>query len=289
MNNLTFQMYNVIEPVNRYKHNKTLLLASAKQELLYNNIHHDDTDRLKELGTKFLRTVENGVTGAIYRGHNPEFNEENRKLGNDWPGACGHTMVGFVRLNNIKTVIEDTLARSVPGDFMELGVWRGGSCIYAAAVYLTLGVQRNIYVFDAFEPISGYGESSDYLAVSLDQIKQNFDNYGLLESNIIFRKGLFESTLKEFASEYPQTKLAILRMDSNFYDPHMHSFYYVLPFVQTGGYLIFDDIVSHPAVAAAWRDFQAWHGLAYELIQLDHHSAYVQITAPVVPDFSRWS
>ena len=49
----------------------------------------------------FLRIVENGVTGALYKGHNPEFNEEKRKTADNWPGTCGHTMVGFVRLHNV--------------------------------------------------------------------------------------------------------------------------------------------------------------------------------------------
>ena len=198
-------------------------------------------------------------------------------------------MVGFVRLNNIKTLIEDTLTKGVPGDFMELGVWRGGSCIYAAAVYLTLGVNRDIYVFDAFESIPAYTVSTDYLCVSQEQVRQNFDNYGLLADNIKFKKGRFEVTLKEFASESPNTTLAVLRLDSNFYDSYMHSFYYALPFLQPGGYLIFDDIISHTDVARAWNDFQLWNNLSYELIQIDHHSAFLQLKAHVVPDFSKWN
>jgi O-methyltransferase len=61
------------------------------------------------------------------------YNATMRKGGDDWP-PLGHTMVGHDRLHNIRDLIKAVVRNNVPGDFAELGVWRGGSCIYAKAV-----------------------------------------------------------------------------------------------------------------------------------------------------------
>jgi hypothetical protein len=35
-------------------------------------------------------------------------------------------MVGHLRLDNVRRIIEDVVENNIPGDFVELGVWRGG-------------------------------------------------------------------------------------------------------------------------------------------------------------------
>ena len=53
-----------------------------------------------------------------------------RANGEDWP-AAGHTMVGHMRLRNVREALMRVVRDGVPGGFAELGVWRGGTCIYA--------------------------------------------------------------------------------------------------------------------------------------------------------------
>src|SRR5262249_38955884 len=51
-----------------------------------------------------------------------------------------HTMIGLKRLDNLQWCIEDALARGVPGDLIETGVWRGGATIMMRAVLKAHGV-----------------------------------------------------------------------------------------------------------------------------------------------------
>ena len=63
--------------------------------------------------------------------------------------------------------IEHALAAGVQGDFVELGVWRGGASIYACAVLNVLGQhQRTVHLFDIFGLIEGYASATEFLDVN---------------------------------------------------------------------------------------------------------------------------
>src|SRR5437762_1174972 len=67
------------------------------------------------------------------------FDPAARLEGRDWPPTA-HTMIGLKRLDNLQFCIEDVLARGVPGDLMETGVWRGGASIFMRGVLKAHGV-----------------------------------------------------------------------------------------------------------------------------------------------------
>mmetsp|Transcript_7093 Transcript_7093/g.43876 ORF Transcript_7093/g.43876 Transcript_7093/m.43876 type:complete len:336 (-) Transcript_7093:5493-6500(-) len=209
-----------------------------------------------------------------------------RFFGNDWP-PLGHTMVGHVRLRNIRHTLEACIADSVEGDFAELGVWRGGASIYAKAVLATHGVQnRRVFVMDAFESLHQYGNHKTFLQTSESQVKHNFFKYGLLDSGVTFIRGLFKDSLPHFKDRYPETRIAVLRIDSNFYDSYQDALYYLYELVPTGGFVIFDDVMSHAAVMRCWQDFKKEQGLPEELEQIDDHSAFFRKTKQIRVNFS---
>jgi O-methyltransferase len=61
-------------------------------------------------------------------------NQVNRDQGLDWP-LFGFTMTGTKRIENLQNCLQACLRENVPGDFVETGVWRGGSCILAKAIF----------------------------------------------------------------------------------------------------------------------------------------------------------
>src|SRR5688572_18288556 len=82
----------------------------------------------------YLDLMQRCLTGWIYADlQGVPFDEGSRLEGRDWP-AIGHTMVGFKRLENLRTCVEDVIDRQVPGDLIETGVWRGGSTIFMRAI-----------------------------------------------------------------------------------------------------------------------------------------------------------
>ena len=53
-----------------------------------------------------------------------------------------------------------------------------------------------------------------YLAVSLGEVKANFERYGLLDEQVMFIKGWFRDTLPDV----PADALAVLRLDGDMYE-----------------------------------------------------------------------
>jgi hypothetical protein len=126
---------------------------------------------------------------------------QRRLEGRDWP-ADGLTMVGMKRLDNVQMCIERVLADRVPGDLVETGVWRGGTAMFMRAVLKAHGVtDRLVFAADSFEglPVPDPAEypvdegsrfhESEYLAVPLETVKENFARYDLLDDQVRFVKG----------------------------------------------------------------------------------------------------
>jgi hypothetical protein len=206
-----------------------------------------------KLAHKYLHLVEMAVTGSLTDEAGRcntaamcrldillPYNATTRREGDDFP-PFGHTMVGHLRLHNIRDLIKAVVRDNVPGDFAELGVWRGGSCIYAKAVLDVMAEDtRNVLVFDAFESISTYGVvMSQYLQTSVAAVEHNFAKYGLLDDHVKFFKGLFKDTVPTFRQQHNGSKIAILRIDGNFYDSYQDALYHLYELVPVGGYVIF--------------------------------------------------
>lgn len=247
--------------------------------------------------TMYVRLLEMAVVGSLFdeKGHvEPDTTKElrthpydfaRRATGDDWP-TVGHTMVGHLRIRNVREAIARVMhgPSAVHGDFAELGVWRGGVGIYARGLLDALDQShRKVLMFDAFDTMESdgkYGAASHYLSVSQKQVRHNFDKYGLLSDSVEFYSGLFRVTAQSFRESNidpygkPMRSIAVLRVDGNFYESYQDVFYSLYDFVPKGGIVILDDIMSHPPVQLFWKHFQEDQGLSITLHQIDHHSAW---------------
>lgn len=86
-------------------------------------------------------------------------------------------MVGLVRLRNVADILWQVMANAIPGDFAELGVWRGGTCIFAKSILDVMGETRLVHVFDAFGTIPDYSGSAEFLAVRIETVMNGFHMY----------------------------------------------------------------------------------------------------------------
>ncbi|OLC57023.1 MAG: hypothetical protein AUH85_04420 [Chloroflexi bacterium 13_1_40CM_4_68_4] len=166
-----------------------------------------------------------------------------RDEGHDWP-ADGYTMIGQRRLDNIQLCITELLRRNVPGDLIEAGVWRGGAAIFMRAVLKAYNsVDRNIWVADSFQGLpvanaaaypadagSGFW-AFPQLAVSLENVKANFERFGLLDEHVRFLPGWFKDTLPEA----PIERLALLRIDADMFESTMDALRSLYPKLSRGG------------------------------------------------------
>ena len=213
-----------------------------------------------------------------------EIYDEPQVEGKIWPTAA-HTMIGLDRLNMLQFCVEDVLANDVPGDLIETGVWRGGATIFMRAILKAYGVEdRHVWVADSFEglpsPEAGRyphdAESNfhtfDELAISLEQVKSNFERYGLLDDRVRFLKGWFSDTLPEA----PIERLAVVRLDGDMYESTMDALVNLYPKLSVGGYLIVDDYGAVPACRQAIHDYREAHDIHEEIQSIDYTGVFWQ-------------
>ncbi len=109
-------------------------------------------------------------------------------------------------------------------------MWRGGACIFMRAVLAAHDVHdRVVWCADSFEglpkpnatlyPADAGDEHHTHapLAISLGEVKANFERYGLLDEQVRFLKGWFKDTLPTA----PIERLALLRLDGDMYESTM--------------------------------------------------------------------
>jgi O-methyltransferase len=211
------------------------------------------------------------------------FDEEKRAGGRDWPPDA-HTMIGLRRLDNLQFCIEDVLSREVPGDLIETGVWRGGATIFMRAVLKANGVRdRRVWVADSFEGLPPpdpvrYPRDADSppfhkfreLAIPLEQVKANFERYGLLDEQVKFLRGWFRDTLPPA----PIERLAVVRLDGDMYESTIDGLENLYPKLSVGGFLIVDDYGVIAACREAVHDYRNAHAITEEIIPIDLAGVY---------------
>ena len=192
-------------------------------------------------------------------------------------------MVGLLRLDNLQHCIARVVADNVPGDLMETGVWRGGSAIFMrAALHAYHDRSRLVWAADSFQGLprpdperypADAGDthwSAPNLAVSLEEVKANFDRYGLLDGRVRFVAGWFRDSLPNCLVE----RLSVLRLDGDMYESTFVALRSLYEKLSVGGYVIVDDYGAVPACRQAVEDFRAERGITEPVEPIDWTGAF---------------
>jgi O-methyltransferase len=194
--------------------------------------------------------------------------------GMHWPERA-HTMIGRKRMENIRYCLQDVLKNNIEGDVIETGVWRGGACIFMKGILKTYNSDKKVFVADSFEGLpppdpkypADRGDKHHtikILAVSLEEVTQNFKRYDLLDENVVFIKGFFEHSIPKA----PINKLAVLRLDGDMYSSTIQVLESLYDKVSSGGYIIIDDFCI-PNCRTAVNDFRANRNITEEMTIID--------------------
>jgi len=149
-----------------------------------------------------------------------------REIGWDWPSRA-ESMIGLRRMDNIEHCVRTVLEDDVPGDLIEVGVWRGGACIFMKANLMAWGdTTRNVWVADSFQGLPK-PDSTKFpadagdelhkrggLSIGADQVRHNFERYGVLDERVKFLVAWFKDTLPTA----PIKALAVMRLDGDMYE-----------------------------------------------------------------------
>jgi hypothetical protein len=248
-------------------------------------------DRCRDL---YLDLLEETLSGAILEdiGYipNPDapapslpgaYDAQRRARGIDWPSHA-HTMIGLARLHNLRQLVTQVLDEDIPGDLIETGVWRGGACIFMRAVLAAYGINdRRVWVADSFAGLPPPNPHAfpadtgsqlhriDLLSVSLEQVKENFSKYGMLDEQVVFLKGWFKDTLPVA----PIDRLAILRLDGDLYESTIQALDALYRRVSPGGFVIIDDY-GLAGCRKAVEDFRAQHEISENIQNVDGSAIY---------------
>lgn len=233
----------------------------------------------------YLDLLKRCLTNTIYEdpSFDGPFSSEERAVGRDCPRQA-HTMIGRARLDNLHALGKDVLGNGTEGDFLEAGVWRGGASIFMRGFLKAYGSrERRVWVADSFEglppPDAKYPADAgsrlhavEPLRITLNEVRENFERYGLLDDQVQFLPGWFKDTL----AEAPIDKLALLRLDGDMYGSTIEALDALYEKITPGGFVIIDDYGAVEACQKAVEHFRAGHRITSPLIAVDWTGVYWQ-------------
>jgi hypothetical protein len=171
-----------------------------------------------------------------------------------------YTMTSVERMYALWQAAGYIARAGVPGDYVECGVWRGGSSMLAALTFARAEEQgRRLWLYDTFEgmteptdrdrafdsatPISDqWGdyrtETGFTLAyASLGEVEANMQAAGIAPDRLEYVVGPVEETIPARAPE----QISLLRLDTDWYSSTRHELEHLYPKLSPGGVLIVDD------------------------------------------------
>lgn len=169
------------------------------------------------------------------------------------------TMTSMERVYALYDSCRYIIKNNIQGDFVECGVWKGGSAMVIAYTLLKLNItDRKIYLYDTFEGMSEpedmdvdivnrkAGDLMDMDKEKLthawayspeEEVRNNIFSTGYEKENIIFVRGKVEDTIPNTIPE----KISLLRLDTDWYASTQHELEHLYPRLSSHGILIIDD------------------------------------------------
>lgn len=179
--------------------------------------------------------------------------------------AAPHTMTSPSRLVAAIDAVDYVVQRGIPGALVECGVWRGGTVLAMVLRLQSLGVtDREVYLYDTFEGMTeptsldtstfdepallgwkraqATGQTAwDWVfgpeAFNVESVKELLFSSGYPRERLHFVVGPVEDTIPGTMPD----QIALLRLDTDWYESTRHELVHLYPRLVDGGALIIDD------------------------------------------------
>lgn len=237
------------------------------RELIIRNVKRG----LGRYGYELVRIQSDRTSSVALEEFPPDFDDATKET---IRAVEGYTMAGPEKMFALCQAVRHLVARGVPGAFVECGVWRGGSMMAAARTLLELNAgTRDLYLFDTYEGMPAPTEHDidiDGVSVlerwnsqkrnrltprearaSLEEVRQAMQRVGYEPSLVHFVKGMVEDTIPTEAPD----QIALLRLDTDYYESTRHEMFELYPRLAPGGVLIIDDYGHFKGAEKAVREF----------------------------------
>jgi hypothetical protein len=165
------------------------------------------------------------------------------------------TMTSPERIYAVIQAVRYLARAAVSGALVECGVWKGGSMAAVARTLLQMNdVSRDLYLFDTFRGMTKPGvvdvdysgkqaskvwaeSNGGWCEAPLEQVKSALYATGYPTDRIHFIEGRVEDTIPASAPE----SIALLRLDTDWYESTYHELIHLFPRLTRAGVLIIDD------------------------------------------------
>jgi O-methyltransferase len=180
----------------------------------------------------------------------------------------------------------------IPGAFVECGVWKGGSVMAMAKTLLAAGdVERDLSLFDTFDGMPPPGDADRsfdgvpasrqlqrdapgtgvWARAGCDEVRRNLASTGYPPDRLHFIRGRIEDTIPKHAPE----SIALLRLDTDWYESTRHELMHLYPRLVRGGVLIIDDYGHWQGAQQATDEYFSTLGSPVLLHRIDYTARIV--------------
>lgn len=188
----------------------------------------------------------------------PDFDEQTVRI---IDAVNEYTMTTPERVHAAIQAVRYVVANNIEGSIVECGVWKAGSTMAMALTLKELGDEtRDLYLYDTYSGMSAptdddisisgkpaerkfnarktTEDSSEWCRSPIDEVRENVFSTGYRKNKFHFIEGKVEDTLPEMN---PAPPIAVLRLDTDWYESTRHELLHLYPLLVTHGVLIIDD------------------------------------------------
>ncbi len=200
-----------------------------------------------------------------------------------------YTMTSVERLFALIQAVKYVVSADIPGGIVESGAWLGGSMMAVAHTLKRLGSgDRDLYLFDTyegmprpteldvsyagtpasidFERTKKSGDTSAWCYASIEQVRSNLISTGYDTSRLHLIKGKVEETIPDSAP----SRIALLRLDTDWYESTRHELIHLYPRLSAGGVLIVDDYGHWRGSRKAVDEYVKQHNISILFNRIDY-------------------
>ena len=199
--------------------------------------------------------------------------------------ACRpYSMASQERILAVVNAVDYVIKAGVPGGFVECGVYKGGCSMAAAMTYRRAGrTDVDLRLFDTFEGMPAATDADFYQKdgtpaeamfpkgeawcyASDTEVRTNMERTGYPMDRVSLIKGKVEDTIPDAAPD----RIAVLRLDTDWYSSTRHEMEHLYPRLSPGGVLIIDDYGHWSGSQKAVDEYLAANDIALLLARTDY-------------------
>jgi O-methyltransferase len=221
----------------------------------------------------------------------PDFTPQEQEI---WRSIEQYTMTSRERVVSLIRAVQYVERNRIPGAFVECGVWRGGSMMAVARTLLAAGTSdRELFLFDTYRgmpeaadvdvdafsrsaapllaelrkrPVEEQIENHVVAQCPLEIVRANVISTGYPQDKLHFVEGRVENTIPEYAP----SNVALLRLDTDWYESTRHELIHLFPRLSSHGILIIDDYGHWQGARLAVDEYFEQNGEQVFLSRIDY-------------------